>query len=245
MPITLIFRLLTDGPDATRTESSRNLSEIACLQHSVCIHRYNRYFSLGQFPKFASLIRVSRTQKCLWMELLLAVSMGTFAQNIATSPALRDRGQVHGLTYSNATLGFNYQLPQGFLVNPNLPLGSLILTVADKDNGTPWRDRIVLADSGQYSGLISDYAIHYVRAVAANSHVFVLRHRRSLKVAGRDFFRIDFLTTSEGKIEYQDFVCTRVKGSLVAWTFISLNEQQVEEMAASINSVTFASAKAR
>ncbi len=26
----LIFRLLTDGPDATRTESSRNLSEMAC-----------------------------------------------------------------------------------------------------------------------------------------------------------------------------------------------------------------------
>src|SRR5579859_1240101 len=29
IPIALIFRLLTDGPDATRTESSRNLSEMA------------------------------------------------------------------------------------------------------------------------------------------------------------------------------------------------------------------------
>src|SRR5450755_1972775 len=31
IPITLIFRLLTDAPDATRTESSRNLSEMAWL----------------------------------------------------------------------------------------------------------------------------------------------------------------------------------------------------------------------
>jgi hypothetical protein len=30
--ITLIFRFLTDGPDASRTESSRNLSAMACLQ---------------------------------------------------------------------------------------------------------------------------------------------------------------------------------------------------------------------
>jgi hypothetical protein len=30
--IALIFRLLTDGPDETRIESTRNLSEIACSQ---------------------------------------------------------------------------------------------------------------------------------------------------------------------------------------------------------------------
>jgi hypothetical protein len=30
--ITLIFRLLTDAPDATRTESNRNLSEMAWFQ---------------------------------------------------------------------------------------------------------------------------------------------------------------------------------------------------------------------
>jgi hypothetical protein len=28
----------------------------ACLQQSVCIYRHNLDFSLGQFPKFASLI---------------------------------------------------------------------------------------------------------------------------------------------------------------------------------------------
>src|ERR1035441_9637764 len=33
--ITLIFRLLTDAPDATRTESSRNLSAMAWFQQSA------------------------------------------------------------------------------------------------------------------------------------------------------------------------------------------------------------------
>jgi hypothetical protein len=160
------------------------------------------YFSLGQFQKFASVIRVNRTRKCLWMGLLLAVTMGTLAQSTDTNnPALRDRDQVHGLTYSNSALGFNYQLPQGFFVNPvNLPLGSFVLTIADKHNGTPWRDRIVLADSGQYSGTISDYVTHFVRSMPAELHVVVLRDMRRLKVAGQDFFRIDFQKTSEGRL---------------------------------------------
>lgn len=205
------------------------------------------YFSLGQFPKFASLIRVNRTRKCLWTGLLLAVAMGTVGQSIDTNnPALRDRGQVHGLTYSNAALGFNYQLPQGFFVVPvKLPPGSFILTVADRHNGTPWRDRILLADSGQYSGAISDYVTHFIRSMPDDLHVVVLRDTRRFKVAGQDFFRIDFQKTEEGKIVYQNFVCTRLKGSLVSWLFGSLNKQRVEEMAASIASVAVASAKAR
>ena len=58
------------------------------------------------------------------------------------------------------------------------------------------------------------------------------------------FFRIDFQKTQEGKTVYQDFVCTRLKDSLISWTFASLNKQRVEEMATSINSVAFAPAKA-
>jgi hypothetical protein len=182
------------------------------------------------------------------MGLWLAITTGTtFAQNIGTNTSdLRDRGEVDGLAYSNEPLGFSYQLPQGFVVNPNLLVGSLILTVADRVNRTPWRDRIALADSGQYSGRITEYVAHYMRGVAVSErHLLVLRDTRLLKVAGQEFFRIDFQIASEGEIEYQDFVCTRVKGPLVAWTFFSHNKQQVAEMAASINSVTFASAKTR
>jgi hypothetical protein len=97
---------------------------------------------------------VNRTPNFLWSGLLLAASVATPVQSTdANKPTLADRGQVSGLTYSNATLGFSYHFPQGFLVNPdNLPLGSFILTIADKHNGTPWRDRIVLAAGpGKYS----------------------------------------------------------------------------------------------
>jgi hypothetical protein len=190
---------------------------------------------------------VKSARKRILMGLLLAVPITARTQSIITNrPALTDRGHVEGLAYSNATLGFTYQLPQGFFViHDKTPLGSFILTIADKHNGTPWRDRILLADSGQYSGTISDYVTRFIRSMPAELHVVVLRDTRRLKVAGRDFFRIDFQKTSEGKIVYQDFVCTRLKGSLVSWTFSSLNQQQVEEMAASINSVAFAPVKAQ
>jgi|GEM_PF-3001200 len=204
-------------------------------------------FRRGLLLKFANLIDVKSVRKCFWMGLLLTVPIGVLAQRTDTNnPALTDRGQVNDRTYSNAALGFSYRLPEGFVVNPdNLPLAAFILTIADKHNGTPWRDRIVLANTGQYSGTTADYVTHFVRSMPAELHVVVLRDTRSLKVAGQDFFRIDFQKTQEGKTVYQDFVCTRLNSSLISWTFTSLDKQRLEEMVASINSVAIASAKAR
>jgi hypothetical protein len=187
------------------------------------------------------------------MGLLLAVSITARPQSIITNrPALTDRGHVDGLTYSNATLGFSYQLPQGFFVNPqpdSLPAGAVVLVIADKHNGTPWRDRIVLVadDAGKYSWTTSEYVTHFVRSMPANRHIVLLRETYPLKIAGQDFFRADFQKTNEGKTVYQAFIATRLKGSLVSWTFTSLNNKEVGEMAASVNTVVFtpASAKAR
>ena len=191
---------------------------------------------------------MNHTRKYLWIGLLLAVSVAIQGQSKETDkPATTDRGQINGLIYSNAKLGFSYQLPQGFLVNPdNLPLGHSILMMADKHNGTPFRHRIVLAaDTGKYSGTIADYVTHFANSMAAYVPTVVLRDTYRLRIADQDFFRIDYQRTQEGKIVYQDFVCTRLKGALVSWTFTSLNKQQVREMATSISSVAFASAKAR
>jgi hypothetical protein len=182
------------------------------------------------------------------MGLLLAVSTAIQGQSTDTDrPATTDRGQINGLAYSNTALGFSYQLPQGFLVNPdNVPLGNSILMVADKHNGTPSRDRIVLAaDTGKYSGTIADYVTHFAHSMEPYVPTVVLRDTYRLRIADHDFFRIDYKITQEGKIVYQDFVCTRLKGALVSWTFASPNKRQVGEMATSINSVAFASAKAR
>jgi hypothetical protein len=92
---------------------------------------------------------VKRARKYFWLGLLLAIPIVVRPQGgiVTGHVALTDRGHVEDLTYSNATLGFTYQLPQAFFVNPlpdSLPHGSLLLMIADTHNGTPWRDRITL-----------------------------------------------------------------------------------------------------
>ena len=182
------------------------------------------------------------------MGLLLAVSVIARPQSIITNrPALTDRGHVEGLTYSNATLGFSYQLPQGFLVNPlpdNLPSGSLLLMTADTHNGTPWRDRIVLIadDAGKYSWTTSEYVTHFGRSMPAKLQIVVQRDTYRLKVSGHDFFGVDYQKTDEGKTVYQTFLCTRLKGSFVSWTFTSLNKKQLGELATSVNTIVLAPA---
>ena len=185
---------------------------------------------------------------------MVAVPIAVRPQSTITNrpQALTDQGHLEGLTYSNATLGFTYQLPQGFFVIPlpsHLPPGSLPLVAADKNNGTPWRDRVLLIadDGGKYSWTTSEYVTHFVRSMPAKLHIVLLRETYLLKIAGQDFFRADFQKTDEGKTEYQSFIATRLRGSLVSWTFTSLNNKEVGEMAASVNTVAFTptSTKAR
>jgi hypothetical protein len=208
------------------------LSVIACLQQCFV-----------NFGKSASLTGVKRARKRVLMGLLLVVPITVRPQSTITNrPALTDRGHVEGLTYSNATLGFSYQLPQGFFVNPlpdNLGPGFLLLMTADAHNGTPWRDRIILIsdDAKRYSWTTSEYVTHFVRSMPAKLHVVVLRDTYPLKVAGQDFFGVDYQKTDEGKTVYQTFLCTRLKGSFVSWTFTSLNKKQLGEMTTSVNTI--------
>jgi hypothetical protein len=177
------------------------------------------------------------------MGLLLVVPITIWPQSVVTNRStLKDRGHVEGLTYSNATLGFSYQLPQGFFVNPLpdiLPPASLLLMIADTHNGTPWRDRIVLVadDVGKYSWTTSEYVTHFVHSMSPKLHIVVLRHTYPLKVGDHDFFRIDYQKTDEGKTVYQTFLCTRLKDSFVSWTFTSLNKNQLGDLATSVNTI--------
>ena len=100
---------------------------------------------------------MNHTRKYLWTGLLLAVPTAIHGQSVDTDKsATTDRGQINGLAYSNTALGFSYQLPQGFLVNPdNVRLGNSILMVADKHSGTPSRDRIVTG--GRYRKIFRDH----------------------------------------------------------------------------------------
>lgn len=183
----------------------------------------------------------------MWLLLTRAIPAHCQAA-ISSHPALTDRGYVEGLTYYNAALGFTYQLPEGFFVNPlpdKLPAGSLLM-IADKHNGTPWRDRMLMAadNAAKYSWTTSEYASHVVRSLPGK-RVVVLRETYPLKVAGQDFVRIDYQRIDNGKVLYQSFVCTRLKDSLVSWTFVSLNHEELGKMAASINTVTIVRAPSK
>jgi hypothetical protein len=194
---------------------------------------------------------VKRARKYFWLGLLLAIPFVVLPQGgiVTDHVALTDRGHVEGLTYSNATLGFTYQLPQGFFVNPlpdNLPHESLLLMIADKHNGTPWRDRVTLVadDTRKYSWNISEYVTHFIGSTP-KIHVVVRRHAYRFDIAGQDFVRADLQKLDGGKTIYEVFVCTRLKGSFVSWMFGSLDEKRVEQMAKSINTFALANAKTR
>ena len=194
---------------------------------------------------------MKRARKYFWLGLLLTVPVVVRPQGgtVTDHAALTDRGYVEGLTYSNATLGFTYQLPQGFFANPlpdNLPQGSLLLMIADEHNGTPWRDRVTLVadDTRKYSWNTSEYVTHFIGS-PTKPHVVVRRNPYRFHIAGQEFVRADLQKLDEGKAIYEVFVCTRLKGSFVSWMFGSLDEKRVERMAESINTVALTSAKTR
>ena len=204
-----------------------------------------------KFVKSASLTDVKSARKCIFMGLLLAIPITGRPQRIITNrPALTDRGHVEGVTYSNTTLGFAYQLPQGFFVNPildNLPSGSLLLMIADTHTGTPWRDRIILIadDATKNSQTNSEYVAHFVRSMPATLNTVVLRDTYSLKVAAQEFFGVDYQKTDEGRTVYQTFLCTQLKGYFVSWTFTSLDKKRLRSLTASVNTIVLDASPAK
>jgi hypothetical protein len=127
-------------------------------------------------------------------------------------------------------------------VNPtpdSLPPGSLLLMIADMHNGTPWRDRIILIadDATKNSGTTSDYVTHFVRSMPAKLNTIVLRDTYPLKIAGQEFFGVDYQKTDEGRTVYQTFLCTRLKGHFVSWTFASLDKKRLGELRTSVSTI--------
>jgi hypothetical protein len=121
--------------------------------------------------------------------------------------------------------------------------------IADTHNGTPWRDRIILIadDATKNSQTTSEYVTHFVRSMPAKLNTVVLRDTYSLKVAAQEFFGVDYQKTDEGGTLYQTFLCARLKGYFVSWTFTSLDKKRLRELTASVNTFVLdaSSSKAR
>jgi hypothetical protein len=178
--------------------------------------------------------------------LLVATSMaqGSGRAQQGDSSQL-ERGQVAGRTYTNDSLGLTYQMPDGFFVNPDLantlPAGSFPLLIADQHTGRPWKNRLVLIadETRKYKSSLAteEYVSNFVAAMPRNLHVEIVHHTHLIEIAGKQFWRADYTKIDSGLELYQAFICVRLKGFLISWTFTSTSQQELEQLADSIKTV--------
>jgi hypothetical protein len=98
---------------------------------------------------------------------------------------------------------------------------------------------LVADDAEKYSWTTKEYVTKYVHAKPRTLNVIVLRDAYSVGGAGQEFYRVDYKRTDEGKAVYESFVCVRRKGFLISWTFVSLSHEELEQIAGSIQTVSF------
>jgi hypothetical protein len=196
----------------------------------------------------ANLATVSKNLQYLpvLLILLVATSMAQGSRRTQQGDGAQlDRGQVAGGTYTNDSLGLTYQMPDGFFVNSDLantlPAGSSPLLIADQHTGRPWKNRLVLiADNARkYKSSLAteEYVSNFVAAMPPNLHVEIEHHTHLIEIAGGQFWRADYRKVENGLEIYQAFICIRLKGFLVSWTFTSTSQQELEQLADSIKTV--------
>jgi hypothetical protein len=160
--------------------------------------------------------------------------------------AAPERGHFADRTYINDSLGLTYQLPDGFSANTDLddtlPGGSFLLMVADQHTGRPWKNRVLLVadDAKKYPKLTTaEYVAKYVKAKSQRLHAEMLQDGYRFEIAGKEFYRSDYKRTDNGLDVYEAFVCTKLKGYLLSWSFVSASKEELAQMASSIQSVLF------
>jgi hypothetical protein len=177
--------------------------------------------------------------------LLAATSIAQESGRVQQRDPQLERGQVAGRTYTNDSFGLTYQIPDGFLVNPDLvnplPAGSFRLLIADQHTGRPWKNRLVLIadEAKKYKSSIAteEYVSNFVAGMPRSLHVEIVHRTHLIEIAGRQFWRADYTKIDSGVKLYQAFICTRLKGFLISWTFTSTSQQELERLADSIKTV--------
>ena len=164
------------------------------------------------------------------------------------APAI-DRGRFVGNAYVNDFLGLSYPLPDEWFVNPDLsPVpagavkkltsGALLLFVADKRRPQGnFRNRVLLIadDASNYDpGLTAEgYAAKFMNATGQKQAVEPLQSA-TVEFAVQHFHRADYRDGSETAVLYKSFVCTKVKGYWVSWTFVGGSSTELDELVNSL-----------
>jgi TonB family protein len=177
------------------------------------------------------------------------------SQVLGQSPSLED-GHVSDHTYENAFLGFSYPLPRGWYVNAematdsqgrpkHLTSSSALLLVADQhrpDGG--YKNRLlIVADNAiayQPNLTVNEYVSKVVSATARKPGVALTHATFPAIFAGRHFYRANYSESGNGIVAFKTFVCTKVRGYFLSWTFVVPNSpEELEQLVNSLQRVSF------
>jgi TonB family protein len=177
------------------------------------------------------------------------------AQNAATAaskPGPED-GTIVSNTYANEFLGFWFPLPDGWQVNresagtgrageaKRAPGGGLELLVIDQHTGRPFRNRIVVTvlDSTGMSVTTQEYVSKFVGVQIARDGRELVHDAIDVELAGKHFFRADYKQPVPGGALSEAFVCTKLSGYLLGWTFVAGSPEELEGLVNSLQRLSF------
>jgi len=162
-------------------------------------------------------------------------------------------GTIVSSTYANDFLGFWFPIPEGWQVNresigaeregaaKRTPGGGLELVVLDQHTGRPFRNRIVLSalEATGMSVTTQEYVSKFVGVQVKQDGRELVRDATDVELAGKHFFRADYKQTVPGGALSEAFVCTKLSGYFVGWTFVAGSPQELESVVNSLQRLSF------
>jgi len=184
---------------------------------------------------------------------LLSSLAGAQSSGAAVSTPGPENGTIVSNTYANEFLGFWFPIPDGWQVNrasvgaeregqaKRLPGGGLELLIVDRRTARPARNRIVISavDATGYSSAIEAFVSDFVRAPINETGGEVLREASPVDFAGQHFFRADYKQVLKNGVQWGAFVCTKVSGYFIGWTFIAGSPEELEDIVNSLQRLSF------
>jgi TonB family protein len=164
-----------------------------------------------------------------------------------------ESGTIVSSTYANEFLGFWFPIPEGWQVNresigaeregaaKRTSGGGLELVVLDQHTARPFRNRIVLSalDATGMSVTTQEYVSKFVGVQVKEDGRELVRDATDVELAGKHFFRADYRQPVSGGALSEAFVCTKLGGYFVGWTFVAGSPQELESLVNSLQRLSF------
>jgi TonB family protein len=169
-----------------------------------------------------------------------------------------DTGTIANGSYTNECLGFTYPIPDGsevfskFAGNmPNVKAkhvgeSGLILLILDQNQGKPLKTRIVLsaAKANDSAADTKEFVSKFVRQQIKNAeergeNAELTRDAFLVNLAGNDFYREDFRSSSAVVTGYTSSLGVKFRGHFLVWTVVAPSTSELEESVNSLQRLLF------